>query len=560
VARHEHYACAIEAERLQAIAVPSRLYRARAVAYEKLGSFDLARADHEAAKLAAGAAGDRRAEWQALLDLGFLWSGRAYEHSRAYFTDALDLARTLDDLPALAHSLNRVSNWHVNVEQPVEGDRHHRAALAVFERLDDRHGIAETLDLLGLAEYMQGNLVEAVDSLDGAIALFRELDDRAGLTSALAHRAVSVTTYHSCTAATLPRFAYEAPRMVEEAMQLGQELGWRASEAFAHMVLASVLGPRGEYAPALTEVHTALQIAEEIEHRQWTCASRYVLAEIHRDLLALDDARRQFDQALLLARELGSGNWIAVTTGELASTLLASGATEAAAALLDDSLGDDERPATMGQRQVRLATAELALHQSEAARALRLLESLRGDTATAPAVDLVRARAVRALGRLDEAEATLLTASGLATSCGLASVTWRLRAEYAAVLDGLGRGPEAVAERADALAMVEDLTHQLIDAGLAEGFLAGARRVLGMEAPSRRPVRRGPGGLTAREQEIASLIAQGKSNRAMAGCLVLSERTVEDHVSGILKKLSFSSRAQIAAWATQQGLRITEPG
>jgi non-specific serine/threonine protein kinase len=46
----------------------------------------------------------------------------------------------------------------------------------------------------------------------------------------------------------------------------------------------------------------------------------------------------------------------------------------------------------------------------------------------------------------------------------------------------------------------------------------------------------------------------------MAGSLVLSERPVEDHVSGILKKLGFSSRAQIAAWVTQQGLRTTEPG
>jgi non-specific serine/threonine protein kinase len=45
----------------------------------------------------------------------------------------------------------------------------------------------------------------------------------------------------------------------------------------------------------------------------------------------------------------------------------------------------------------------------------------------------------------------------------------------------------------------------------------------------------------------------------MAECLVLSERTVEDHVSGILRKLGFCSRTQIAAWATQQGLINTEP-
>jgi tetratricopeptide (TPR) repeat protein len=183
----EHYARAMEAARRQAMPVPPRLHRARGLAYERLGTFDLAWADHEAALVAARVAGDRHAEWQALLDLGFLWAGRAYEQTRAYFAEALGLARALDDPPALARSLNRVGNWHVNVEQPAEGERHHREALAIFEHLDDRRGIAETLDLLGLAEYMRGNPVEAVGYLDRAIALFRELDDRASLTSALAH-------------------------------------------------------------------------------------------------------------------------------------------------------------------------------------------------------------------------------------------------------------------------------------------------------------------------------------------------------------------------------------
>jgi DNA-binding CsgD family transcriptional regulator len=213
----------------------------------------------------------------------------------------------------------------------------------------------------------------------------------------------------------------------------------------------------------------------------------------------------------------------------------------------------------MGQRQVRLATADLALRQGEAGPALRLLDSLRGDTATAPQVDLVRARALGALGRLDEAEATLLSACELATSCGLASVSWRLQAELAAVFDARERGADAAAARARALAIVEALAHKLTDADLTAGFLAGAHRLLGIKMPSRRVHHRGPGGLTAREQEIAGLIAQGGSNRAMAESLVLSERTVEDHVSGILRKLGFNSRAQIATWATQRGLTTTKP-
>ena len=70
----------------------------------------------------------------------------------------------------------------------------------------------------------------------------------------------------------------------------------------------------------------------------------------------------------------------------------------------------------------------------------------------------------------------------------------------------------------------------------------------------RRTAKREFGGLTPRERQIAALVALGKSNREMAEELVLSERTVENHVGNILSKLDFNSRTQIAAWATERGL------
>jgi non-specific serine/threonine protein kinase len=53
---------------------------------------------------------------------------------------------------------------------------------------------------------------------------------------------------------------------------------------------------------------------------------------------------------------------------------------------------------------------------------------------------------------------------------------------------------------------------------------------------------------------VAALIAQGCSNRALAEALVVSERTIAKHVENILSKLGFSSRAQIAVWASEKGL------
>lgn len=58
--------------------------------------------------------------------------------------------------------------------------------------------------------------------------------------------------------------------------------------------------------------------------------------------------------------------------------------------------------------------------------------------------------------------------------------------------------------------------------------------------------------LTAREREVANLVAAGRSNRSIAGSLSLSERTVETHVASILGKLNMSSRSEIVAYVVAE--------
>ena len=66
------------------------------------------------------------------------------------------------------------------------------------------------------------------------------------------------------------------------------------------------------------------------------------------------------------------------------------------------------------------------------------------------------------------------------------------------------------------------------------------------------------GPLSAREHEVAVLLARGFTNRQIAEALVIAEGTAERHVANILNKLSLSSRAQAAVWAVEHGLLASE--
>ena len=63
-----------------------------------------------------------------------------------------------------------------------------------------------------------------------------------------------------------------------------------------------------------------------------------------------------------------------------------------------------------------------------------------------------------------------------------------------------------------------------------------------------------PGGLSAREVEVLRLLAAGHTNKAIAEALVISERTVDRHVSNIYTKLDVSTRAAATAFAYEHGL------
>jgi predicted ATPase/DNA-binding CsgD family transcriptional regulator len=132
---------------------------------------------------------------------------------------------------------------------------------------------------------------------------------------------------------------------------------------------------------------------------------------------------------------------------------------------------------------------------------------------------------------------------------GVAQPLWRITGGkfFAHVHDRADRcRADTMRELGEAFgAAFDDGTRKDPDDGIA--FALGAQ----VTRPGSSSSLDGPVRLTRREQQIAELVAEGLSNRDIAGRLVVSQRTAEAHVEHILTKLGFGSRAQIAAWVVE---------
>ncbi len=557
----DYFTWALDAAHQLSLAPPPTLTRARGQAYEMLGDFEQARQNYTQALHSAQTLSDHKAEWQCTMDLGFLWAGRDYTQAEPWFRQALTLAQALNDPTLHAHSLNRIGNWYTNVEQPREALRYHQEALTMFQELHDTDGIAKTLDLLGMVSYVGGDLIGGTAYYQQAITLFQALGDRQGLTSSLATLTLRGPTYQTDTLISTASLA-ETSLDAEHALVIAREIGQRSAEAYALFQLSLCLASQGDYTRALTLAQQSLNIADEIEHRQWQTAAHTVLGGIYSSVLALVQAREQFEQALTLAREIGSLLWTYIAAGYLASTCIQLNDLTSAEQVLRSTLKPTTPAQTMAQRMAWCAEVELALAHGYPERALEIIDAIAladahlASQQSGLRIAKLRGETLIALQRLPEAEKVLKAAQATAGAQGVRPLQWRL----CIILGNLYRAQNRLTEAEEAFAsahkLIDALATTLTDETLHKHFLEQANAFL-PEVPLPTPTRKtkqGPGGLTEREREVARLIAQGKSNHAIAETLVVTRRTVETHISNIMFKLNFTSRIQIAMWAVEAGL------
>src|SRR5260370_27762087 len=223
-----------------------------------------------------------------------------------------------------------------------------------------------------------GDLLQASVYYQQAVALFQELDDRQGLAS-------SVTTlmvlgegggYETDTMVSATTSFAESLHFGELALQTARDIGQRSAEAYALFALAQYLGQRGEYARAVEMAQASLALSEQIEHRQWLTAAHWQLGVLYLDLLALPEAQHHLEQALALAQEIGSCDWIPNGSGIRSSAYLLQQDLTKAESILAAALEPDAAMQTIGQRSVWAARADLALARGDPGLVLDITDRL----------------------------------------------------------------------------------------------------------------------------------------------------------------------------------------
>lgn len=465
------------------------LHRSRGQVYEFMGRFEQAHDDYMIALNETSEMHRRQEQWQVLMKLGGLWASRDYRKSDQYLHDALELARAMDDRFTLGHSLNRVGNWHINVEQPREALEHHHEALTIFQDLQDINGIAATFDLLGLTSCLSGDLVQGATYCQRAVRLFRQLGDREGLISSLGTLTLCSGTCFTENSVpggeALGRFIHEG----EQALTLAREMGWRAAEAYNLFMLGACLLPQGKYARAHTLFETSLILAQEIEHHQWVTASHCMMASFYLDVFALDEAYEHVEPATRMGYDIDSLNWINMSAGLLASTLIYRGDFDRAQIVLDTVLEQYTEDETLGQRMCWAAYADLALARGNSQQALQVTNRLIASSpningeGVIPRLWHLRGEAYTALNQPAQAEADLTAARDCAEAQGAIGRLWRVHAALGRLYREQTRNDQAESEFSSARSIVADLAGQIADSTLRQKFMQRASTQIEIARP-----------------------------------------------------------------------------
>ncbi|MFF1692126.1 AAA family ATPase [Streptomyces sp. NPDC058257] len=456
--------------------------------------------------------------------------------------EAVALRRSLGDLRALGADLRWLSRIHWWAGDADAAQEAAREAIDVLEQAGDERLLALALSNTSQLRMLSDRYAEAVGYGERAITLARRTGDAA----ILSHALNNVGTARWRGGDPLGR-----PQLEESlAVALKADEAEHACRAYANVIWTLLENLR--FTEADHFLAPAMEFADRTEHLGFL---RYLQVEL---------ALRQF----------AAGNWgeaeKLAESGDAqefpparcpALTVLARVRIRRGAEGGDELLGQAREVAARTRELQR--TAPVAAARAEAAW-------LRGDHAAVidavgplyvQARDLAAtpyraelghwlARAGRPVPADDSGHPYALQAAG---QWRRAAEAWRAAGcpyEYAAAL---AESPDP-ADKLTALAGLDALGAEPL-----ARIVRNELRTLGVARIPRGPhaaTRRNPAGLTGRQLQVGRLLAEGLTNIEIAGRLVLSVRTVDNHVRAVLEKLGARTRREVAARSTQLGIEI----
>jgi DNA-binding CsgD family transcriptional regulator len=391
-------------------------------------------------------------------------------------------------------------------------------------------------DLIAQARHGEGRALIRLGEIARGAALLDEVMATviSGAVSPLVAGAIYCSVLEACQEMYDVRRAQEwTDAMTRWCSQQPEGLGFRG-QCLIHR--AELLQLHGAWSGASEEATRARdRFLRPPPHRAISLAY-YRIAELHRLRGEIADAEEAYRQASQAGLDPQPG---------LALLRLAQRQTSIARTAIARALGEAREPPR--RAQLLPAFIEISIATSEVAQARTAADELE-ELATKRGAPALQATSASASGEVMLAEGN---ARGALVALREAFTSWqRLDAPYEAA-----RARVLIARTCRALGDLDTAAMELACAKQTFGELGAVHDLARVDELLRRGSEgAGESELTPRETEVLRLVATGKTNRAIAASLGISEKTVARHISNIFMKLDLANRAAATAYAYEHGV------